>query len=233
MAPVGALDQLGQALSQIIHAFAEVDDNAKIFMAKWDIKDVFLRMDCEEGEEYNFAYVLPQEEGMPITLVVPTSLQMGWVESPPYFFAAMETARDITSDYCDTPVGSLPHHKFAKHVTGAKEFDKLPSTSKNGELFYALEVYVTPLTMQPSPQKTPAGGLFPSQRFPSCSNIKLPNVSTGINKSSIALPRIVAGWPDFIGVVNASSHGVGGVIIGKLSECLPTVFQAAVAPRHC
>ena len=108
---------MGQALSRIIHAFAKAEEDAKIFMAKWDIKDGFWRMDCEKGEEYNFAYVLPQEEGMPITLVVPTSLQMGWVESPPYFCAATETARDIASDYCDTPVGSLPHHKYAKHLS--------------------------------------------------------------------------------------------------------------------
>ena len=65
-------------------------------MAKWDIKDGFWRMDCAAGEEWNFAYVLPQEEGEPITLVVPTSLQMGWVESPPYFCAATETSRDIS-----------------------------------------------------------------------------------------------------------------------------------------
>ena len=143
MAPRGALDQLGQALSRIIHAFAEADEeNAKIFMAKWDIKDVFWHMDCEKGEEYNFAYVLPQEEGMPITLVVPTSLQMGWVESPPYFCAATEMARDIASDYCNTPIGSLPHHKFAKHVMGAKEFNELPSTSEIRDFLYALEVYV-------------------------------------------------------------------------------------------
>jgi hypothetical protein len=83
-------------------------------------------MDCEAGEEYNFAYVLLQEEGMPITLVFPTLLQMRWVESPPYFCAATETARDIASDYCDTPIGSLLHHKFVKHKMGAKEFDKLP-----------------------------------------------------------------------------------------------------------
>ncbi len=51
-------------------------------------------------------------------------------------------ARDIALDYCDTPVGSLPHHKFAKHVTGAKEFDKLPFTLTNMGFFYALEVYV-------------------------------------------------------------------------------------------
>ncbi len=79
---------------------------------------------------------------MPTTLVVPTLLQMGWVESPLYFFVATETARDIASDYCDTPVGSLPHHKFAKHVMGAMEFDKLPYTLTNVGFLYALKVYV-------------------------------------------------------------------------------------------
>ncbi len=79
--PAGTIDQIGKCLSCLIHAFAKADDNTGIFMAKWDIKDGFWRMDCAAGEEWNFAYVLPQEEGKPITLVVPTSLQMGWVES--------------------------------------------------------------------------------------------------------------------------------------------------------
>jgi hypothetical protein len=30
----GAIDQLGECLSRIVHAFAEADDEAKIFMAK-------------------------------------------------------------------------------------------------------------------------------------------------------------------------------------------------------
>jgi hypothetical protein len=51
----GALNQLGHALSRIIHAFAKVDDNNNIFMAKWDIKDGFWWMDCKAGEEFNFA----------------------------------------------------------------------------------------------------------------------------------------------------------------------------------
>ena len=72
-APGGAIDQLGECLSQIIHAFAAAEEAAKIFMAKWDIKDRFWRMDCREGEEWNFAYVLPQPEGEPIRLVIPTS----------------------------------------------------------------------------------------------------------------------------------------------------------------
>ena len=79
---------------RIIHAFAQAEEDAKIFMAKWDIKDGFWRLDCEEGEEWNFAYVLPQPAGQPVKLVIPTSLQMGWIESPPYFCAAAETARD-------------------------------------------------------------------------------------------------------------------------------------------
>ncbi len=37
-APAGAINQIGDCLSRIIHSFAEADDDAKIFMAKWDIK---------------------------------------------------------------------------------------------------------------------------------------------------------------------------------------------------
>ena len=59
LAPQGALDQLGHALSRIIHAFAEAEEGDIIFMAKWDIKEDFWRMDCVEGKEYNFAYVPP------------------------------------------------------------------------------------------------------------------------------------------------------------------------------
>ena len=35
---------------------------------------------------------------------------------------------------------------------------------------------------------------------------------------------------ELIGVVDASSHSVGGVIIGKLSECLPMVFRLQWPP---
>ena len=55
-----------------------------------------------------------------------------------------------------------------------------------------------------------------------------------ILRESTSLPtrchELVAGWPDFIGVVNTSSQGVGGVIIGELLECLPTVFRLQWPP---
>ena len=53
---------------------------------------------------------------MPAKLVVSTSLQMGWIESPPYFCAASETGHDVTSDYVETAIGMLPAHKFLKYT---------------------------------------------------------------------------------------------------------------------
>jgi hypothetical protein len=127
MAPQGALDQLVHALSRIIHAFAKAKEDANIFMEKWDIKDGFWQMDSKVGEEFNFMYVLPQAAGMLLVLVVPTLLQMGWVESAPYFCAATETARDIALDYSNTPIGSLAPHKFVNYVRGDKDFNVLPT----------------------------------------------------------------------------------------------------------
>jgi hypothetical protein len=49
-APAAAIDQKGHALSCIIHAFAEAGKDDKVFMAKFDIKDTFWRMDCAEGK---------------------------------------------------------------------------------------------------------------------------------------------------------------------------------------
>ena len=59
--PARAIDQIGECLLHIIHAFVGVDDNTNILMDKWDIKDGFWKMDCAAGEEWNLANVLPQE----------------------------------------------------------------------------------------------------------------------------------------------------------------------------
>jgi hypothetical protein len=123
----------------ILYAFTETDDKAKIFMAKWDINDGFWRMDGEEGQEYNFAYVLPQQPPRePIILVVPMSLQMGWVESPPYFCAA----RDKIQQYIETPVASLPEHKFIKHVMTSDRVHELELEEKKSGFSYMAEVYI-------------------------------------------------------------------------------------------
>jgi hypothetical protein len=37
--------------------------------------------------------------------------------------------------------------------------------------------------------------------------------------------KLVGGWPDYIGVCDASSHGIGGVVFRKNKACTPTVFR--------
>jgi hypothetical protein len=39
------------------------------------------------------------------------------------------------------------------------------------------------------------------------------------------------GEPDFVGVKDASIHGVGGVVIGHKEACVPTVFNG-MAKRY-
>lgn len=143
-APQGAINQLGHSLGRIIHAFASTSEEEKVFMAKWDIKDGFWRLDCQDGEEWNFAYVLPQQDGPSTTLVVPNSLQMGWIESPPYFCTASETSRDVADIYIETPVGSRPPHKFLPHTQVSAGCKALPPLAPRGrESFrYLVEVYV-------------------------------------------------------------------------------------------
>ena len=35
------------------------------------------------------------------------------------------------------------------------------------------------------------------------------------------------GWPNYIGVKDASRHGIGGIITGEEKSCTPTVFRLA------
>jgi hypothetical protein len=57
--------------------------------------------------------------GEPVRLVVLKSLQMGWVESPPYFCAASERARDVVMEYTERKIGDLKPHKFTEYARGA------------------------------------------------------------------------------------------------------------------
>jgi hypothetical protein len=65
------------------------------------------------------------------------------VESPPFFSAASETARDVAQDYCETKMGTLPPHKFTNYVIGNQAYEDLPERDELDNNFrYLLEVYV-------------------------------------------------------------------------------------------
>jgi hypothetical protein len=72
--------------------------------------------------------------------VVPTSLQIGWEESPPYFCAASETAHDLVVDYIETPTGSLPSHKLENWAIANKP--EISPSAGGTALRFIIEVYV-------------------------------------------------------------------------------------------
>ncbi len=109
-------------------------------MAKWYIQDGVWWLNCCKEEEWNFCYVWPQAPGKPRRLVVPSSLQMGWVESAPYFCMPSITAQDVASQYIETDIGLLPRHKFEQWA-GA-DFAQINKNTPTQELHNVLEVYM-------------------------------------------------------------------------------------------
>ena len=99
LAPLHAMHELGWVLPRIIHALATVpEDDGPLLMAKFDLKDGYWRMVVPEADEYNFDYVLPQIDPTAETMIViPSTLQMGWKLSSPFFCAASETCLLYTS----------------------------------------------------------------------------------------------------------------------------------------
>ena len=99
-APAESMVQLGNCVQRLIALLADNYDPAQPFLfSKLDIKDGFWRMAVSNEDAWNFCYVLPQFEPVhnieDVRIVVPNCLQMGWCESPPFFCAASETARDV------------------------------------------------------------------------------------------------------------------------------------------
>jgi len=89
-----SMHQLGKVLQCLIPTMAAASpDHGPIFFAKWDIKDGFWRMMVSHKDAWNFCYMLPTAQGNPIQIVVPTSLQMGWCKSPPFFCSCSWTSR--------------------------------------------------------------------------------------------------------------------------------------------
>ena len=89
-APEEAMYQIGSVLPRMIEALAMAPKgDGNTLFSNLDIKDGFWRIVCEEGQEWNFAYVPPNYSGQPPVIVVSSSLQMGWVLPPPFFLCSI------------------------------------------------------------------------------------------------------------------------------------------------
>jgi hypothetical protein len=268
---------------------------------------------------------------------------------PPFFCAAMETSRDISTDYIETEVNSLHRHKFEHYAVGASAYTNLSESGQDPQGFwYMVEVYVDdfmslviPVSREQlrhvanvmmhgihdvfppdinddedpiSEKKMKKGeGLYDTKKMllgfnfngdaktmwlESAKREKLLTILKGWirtgKQGSAGIPlgdfesiiakirhafqsipagcgllspcnrvltkrppyvylqrnvavltavegcqtllrestkeptrwqELVSGWPDYIGIVDASGQGVGGVVVGELSDCTPVVFR--------
>ena len=82
-------------------------------------------------------------EGLPMKLVIPTTLQMGWIEFPPYFGVVSETVWYVVAQYVERPVGTLPGYTFAAHVAqGIGRVGRIRDVSNDKSLRYMIKVFV-------------------------------------------------------------------------------------------
>jgi hypothetical protein len=143
-APAEAMAELGNVLPRLIYAVATAP-NAKgpVLFSKLDIKDGYWRMVVPSEDEWNFAYVLPKlHPDDPTQLVIPSSLQMGWCDSPAYFCAASETARDVADQLADTPEGSLAEHPLEGFLLRPQDWPENAMEETAEKFTRLLEVYI-------------------------------------------------------------------------------------------
>ena len=144
LAPHHSMYELGNVIPRIIQEMAAAPNNGvPILFTKIDLKDGYWRMVINEDDAWNFAYVLPPEnENDDIKLVIPDALQMGWSESPPFFCAATETARDLAEQYYGQDI-PCPAHTDENIILNI-DWSELPAEQKNPDLafLHLLEVYI-------------------------------------------------------------------------------------------
>ena len=136
-APSQSVKEIGKVLPRLLQFMHDTDPGLHILFSKLDISDGFWRLIVRRADSFNFAYVLPQPAGEPTRIVVPSAVQMGWVESPPLFCTVTESARDVTQLLVDnhTP---LPYHPLEDRI----KIQAVPQRARTTSPTALLQVYV-------------------------------------------------------------------------------------------
>ena len=136
-APQQPVKEIGKVFPRLCQYLKSVPRGAHVLFSKADISDGFWRLIVEGDDCFNFAYVLPQPPGEPIRIVVPSALQMGWVESPGYFCCATETIRDLIHYHVDNET-QLPHDPVEDKLS----VPEVPRRAREESPSKLLQVYV-------------------------------------------------------------------------------------------
>jgi hypothetical protein len=146
LAPRRPVREICKVLPRIFEFMASTPKGQEILLSKVDLSDGFWRIIVEESAHWNFCYVMPDPPGAPIHIVVPSALQMGWMESPQYFCTATKTGRDFIQWLVDQKK-KCPSHPLEKcmlpqDLVGTLGPDKPELAGEKDEGASSINVYV-------------------------------------------------------------------------------------------
>jgi hypothetical protein len=136
-APSIPVKEIGMLLPRLLHYMRDTPRGLHILFCKLDISEGFWPLVIQDADWFNFAYVLPQTAGDPIRLVIQAVVQMGWVESPRFFCAVTDLARDLTQHLVDNDV-FLPEDP----VKDLMKITEVPLQGRTDTPTKLLQVYV-------------------------------------------------------------------------------------------
>lgn len=101
--------QFGKALQRLLAKLVYANPSyGPVWLGKIVIADGFDRIMLQASDIPRLGVILPTSSGEPL-VALPLSLPMGWVESPPYFTAATETACDLLNSELRRTTSLPPH----------------------------------------------------------------------------------------------------------------------------
>eukprot|EP00957_Ditylum_brightwellii_P072196 5488302-Ditylum_brightwellii.AAC.1 len=96
--PEEAVKDTGKALPHIFKHIEEAHRDSQIYFSKIDLADGYWRILVPDEHRWNFCYIMLDPPGHPVRVVVPPTLQMGWLQSAAFFCKATGTAKIIMDD---------------------------------------------------------------------------------------------------------------------------------------
>jgi hypothetical protein len=75
LAPDKPVREIGNVFRRVLSLLHDAKADEVVILSKIDLSDGFW------NSKWNFAYIMPDPPGHPIRIVIPSALQMGWIES--------------------------------------------------------------------------------------------------------------------------------------------------------
>lgn len=132
LAPQEAM-QFGRTLDRLLQHLSEIDPrHGPVYLIKLDISDGFYRMHLHPSDIPLLGVIMPSTKGADPRIAFPLTLPMGWVQSPPWFCTATETAADLANSWIQHRVPATPHRleQLANTPTAVTDSHSTPKAAQ-------------------------------------------------------------------------------------------------------